>query len=154
MELALPQDFEQDDAPKLLAQARPLLELPPDAELRVEDVTRTARGTRIDFSYTHTVVLDDDALRDVTGIRVPVNAHGALKFNARGTLVAYQIEPADPRQLSAIADHLSKLVANDEVYVAQPGEQVDTEQLRRQGKAWYVEQDAHGIKRLKRAWIS
>ncbi len=154
MALALPRDFESADALQILEQARPILDLTPDAQLHVENVTRTARGTRIDFSYTQRVVLDDNTLCDVAGICVDLRAQGELKFNARGELVQAHVEPADPRQLRAIADHVSKLVANGEVYVPKPGEQIDTEQLRRQGKAWYVEQDAHGYKHLKRAWIS
>ncbi|TAH51366.1 MAG: hypothetical protein EYC68_10625 [Chloroflexota bacterium] len=154
MKLALPGNFKAKDAPRVLDQARPILDLPPDAKLCVENVTTNARGTRIDFSYTQSVALDDDDLREVAGIRVDVNAHGDLKFNAQGNLVSYDVEPADPRQLRAIGDHVSKLVANGQVYVAKRGEQVDPERLRQQGKAWYVEEDAQGNKRLKRAWIS
>lgn len=154
MDILLPKNFDKQDAPQILDQARPILELPPDAELRVENVAKNARGTRIDFSYTQSVTLDDDMLRDVTGIRVDVSSHGDLKFNARGNLVSYKVEPADPRQLRAITDHLSKLVENGQVYVAEPGECIDLEQLRKQGKAWYVQADEQGKKHLKRAWIS
>lgn len=154
MELVLPQDFEQADAPRVLNQARSMLALPPDAELRVENVRQSSRGTRIDFSYTHAVKLEDDTLREAAGICVDVSSHGDLKFNARGNLVSYEVEPADPRQLRAITDHLAKLVASDQVYFAEPGEEIDFEHLRRQGKAWYVQEDAHGNKHLKRAWIA
>jgi hypothetical protein len=154
MEFALPKDFVEDDAPQVLNQARRILELPPDAVLRVENVTKSSRGTRIYFSYTHAVELDDDSLRSAAGVRVDVSSHGDMKFNTQGTLVTFNVEPTDPRQVRAITDNLSKLVENGEVYVAQRGEQVDPERLREQGKAWYVEEDAQGNKRLKRAWIS
>jgi hypothetical protein len=154
MHLVLPKNFDPADAPRVLDEARAILDLPSDAKLRVENVTKNSRGTRIEFSYTHAVVLDDDNLRDAAGVRVDVSSHGGLKFNARGALVSCNVEPADPRQLRAISDHLSKLVANGQVYVAKPGERVDPEQLRRQGKDWYVQQDAQGQKFLKRAWIS
>lgn len=154
MELALPEHFDEADAIQVLDQARAVLDLPPDATFRVENVTRNARGTRIDFSYTLAVVLEDDDLQGVKGIRVDVSSHGLLKFNTRGTLISHQLEPADPRQLRAITDHLSKLVANGQVYIAKPGERIDPDQLRQQGKDWYVQQDAQGKKYLKRAWIS
>lgn len=154
MDLVLPQDFEEDDARQVLDEARLMLELPQDAELRVENVTQNKRGTRIDFTYTHSVELDDDELRGVMGVRVDVSSHGDLKFNARGNLVSYQVEPADPRQLRAISDHLSKLVANGQVYIAKRGERIDLDELRQQGKSWYVEEDVQGKRRLKRAWIS
>ena len=154
MDILLPNDFEREDAPKVLDNARPILELPPDAKLRVENVTQTTRGTRIDFSYTRAITLDDDSLDDVAGIKVDVSSSGDLKFNARGTLISYEVKPADPRELRAITDQLSKLVANGDVYVAKRGEKVDPEQLRQDGKAWYIQEDAQGKKYLKRAWIS
>src|SRR5947207_14963988 len=95
MDLVLPENFETDDVPQILDRARDLLELPPDAKLHVENMTKTARGTRIDFSVTHSIMLDDEALDDVMGLRVDVNSHGALKFNARGGLVSHQVTPAD-----------------------------------------------------------
>lgn len=154
MELALPQDFQVEDAPRVLAQARPLLKIPADTELRVVNVAKTARGTQIDFAYTQEIRLDDDALTDAAGVCVNVSAHGTLKFDARGKLVSHRIETTDPRQLRAMTDHLSKLVANGQIYFAKPGETIDTEMLRQQGKPWYVEQDADGNKYLKRAWMS
>jgi len=154
MELVLPTDFDNSDAPQILDRAREILELPPDAKLRVENVTKTARSTRIDFLVTRAVTLDDEALNDVMGLRVDVNSHGELKFNAQGCLVSHQVAPADPRELRAITDHLSKMVANGQVYVAKQGEKIDPEQLRQQGKAWYIQEDAQGKKVLKRAWVS
>lgn len=154
MEIVLPKDFEAADAPEVLQQARPVLELPPDADLRVEQVARTKRGTRIDFSYTACVALEEAELQDAAGVQVQVTSHGDLQFNARGNLVAYEVQPADPRQLRAIQDHVSKLIANGQVYIAEPGEQVDPETLRAQGKDWYITQDEHGNKQLCRAWMS
>lgn len=154
MELALPDDFQADEASQVLNRAREILDLPPDAELRVENVTRNSHGTRIVFTYTHAVELDDEELQNVAGIRVDVNSHGDLRFDTRGCLLSYNIEPADPSQLRAIGDHLCKLVANDQVYIAIRGEKVDPEVLRQLGKPWYIEEDEQGNKHLKRAWIS
>lgn len=154
MDLVLPANFDTAEAPQILEQAREILKLPPDTQLQVVNVTKSTRGTRIDFSITHSVTLDDQALSGVAGLRVDVHSNGNLRFNARGCLVSYQVKPEDPRELRAITDHLSKLVANGEVYVAQQGEQIDPEQLQRQGKAWYILQDEQGNKVLKRAWIS
>jgi len=154
MDVVLPENFDARDAPKLLDKARPVLELPPDAKLRVENVTRSARGTRIDFTYTIAVALDDGELSEAAGVRVEVSARGDLKFNARGNLVGHDVEPADPRQLRAISDHVSKLVANGQIYIAKKGERVDPDKLRAQGKDWYIVEDEHGHKRLRRAWIA
>jgi len=154
MEIVLPQNFEVADATQVLNQARPMLKLPPDAELRVENVTQTRRSTRIDFSYTTSVALDDDALNQLGEICVQISAHGDLKFDARGYLVAHEVKPTDPRQLRAIRAHVNNLIAKRRIYIAQPGEKVDLEKLRAQGKDWYIAQDEHGAKHLCRAWMS
>lgn len=154
MELVLPKNFQAQDAPDVLKRARPVLDLPPDAELRVENVRKTSRGTRIDFSYTHAVRIENRELCGPKGICVDVSSHGDLRFNARGNLIKFNLAPTDSTQVRALSDHLSKMVAGGQVYVAKRGEQVDTEQLREQGKAWYVEEDAKGNRKLKRAWIS
>jgi hypothetical protein len=154
MDVVLPKDFDANDAPKILDRARRVLDLPNDAQLDVENVTRSARGVRIDFSYTTSVELDNHELRDVAGVRVDIRSHGDLRFNSKGTLVQYQVEPADDTQVRAIRDNLAKLIAADKVYIAEPGENVDPDKLRALGKPWYVEQDAQGRKHLRRAWIS
>ncbi|MDL1896273.1 hypothetical protein FBQ82_08380 [Anaerolineae bacterium CFX7] len=154
MDIVLPKDFEAQDAPQVLAQARPVLELPPNANPRVENVAQTKRGTRIDFSYTACILLDNELSAEVAGAQVPVTSYGDLQFNTRGALVAYEVQPADPRQVRAIRDHVSKLIANDRIYFAAQGEKVDPEKLRAQGKDWYVMQDERGNKQLCRVWIS
>lgn len=152
--MKLPKNFDEQDAPQVLDEARPVLDLPPDAKLRVEHVAKTQRGTRIDFTYTQSVPLEDQALELVSGVCVEISARGDLKFDARGALVAYEIEPADPRQLRAISDNLSKLIANGRIYIAKVGEEVDPDILRAQGKDWYLVQDEKGYKHLHRAWVS
>lgn len=154
MNIVLPKDFEAADAPAVLDRARPVLELPPEANLRVENVAQTKRGTRIDFTYTASVSLDDQDSEEIAGVQVKVTSHGDLQFNAHGTLVAYEVMPADPRELHAIRDHVTKLIANGQVYIAKQGEKVDPEKLRAQGKDWYITEDEEGNKYLSRAWIS
>ncbi len=154
MALELPENFQADDAPAVLDRARSILDLPPDARLHVDDVVQSGRETRIVFSYTVCVELKDLPLPEVADVEVEVTAHGDLRFNAKGNLVACELEPADPRQLRAIRDHIAKLVRSGQVYFAEPGEEVDPERLRKLGKPWYVEQDPDGKKRLVRAWIA
>ncbi|MCC7162569.1 MAG: hypothetical protein IT331_08750 [Anaerolineae bacterium] len=154
MELSLPENFQVQDAPQVLERARPALDLPPDAQVRVENVRKTSRGTRITFSYTHAVKIENQELCDAQDICVEVSSYGDLRFNARGILVTCNVKPTEPEQVRAISDHLNKLVAGGHVYVAKRGEHVDLEQLREQGKSWYLEEDAQGNRKLKRAWIA
>ncbi len=154
MNIVLPENFETEDAPQVLDEARPVLDLPPDAKLHVDNVARTKRGTRIDFTYTMSVPLENGELREMSDVHVEVSSRGDLKFNSHGSLVAYQVEPADQRQLRAIRDNVNKLLASGQIYVAEEGEQVDPDKLRAQGKAWYIIRDEHGNKLLCRAWMS
>ena len=154
MEIVLPKNFEAEDAPEILQKARPVLELPPEAHLRVEHVARSKRGTRIDFSYTACVSLDEKELQEIDGVQVEVTSRGDLQFNAHGSLISYEVQPADPDQVRAIRDHVGKLIANGQIYFAQQGEDVDPATLRAQGKDWYITQDEHGNRHLCRAWIS
>ncbi|HZQ07459.1 MAG TPA: hypothetical protein VFD70_12840 [Anaerolineae bacterium] len=153
MDVTLPHNFDEADAPEVLEEARPVLDLPSDAQLRVENVRKTSRGTDIEFTYTSYVEIDDGELRAVAGVRVQVSAHGDLRFDSKGELVAHEVEPPDP-QVRAIRDQLAKLIASGQVYVAKPGEKVDPDKLRAMGKSWYVEEDEDGNKHLRRAWIS
>jgi hypothetical protein len=45
-------------------------------------------------------------------------------------------------------------VAAGEVYIPNPGEEVDPEKLHALGKSWYLEVDAQGNRYLRRAWIA
>lgn len=153
-QLVLPDDLNEASAAEILNRARDILALPPDATLRVENIIQTQRGTRILFSYTSSVELGGEELREAAGVRVEVRSRGDLRFNRKGDLVRYEVQPADPRQIKAIRDNLSKLLANDQVYVARPGEKVDPAQLAARGKVWYVEEDEAGNKVLRRAFIS
>lgn len=154
MDLAIAKKFDERDAQQILEQARPLLNLPSDAELHLDEISHTARGARICFSYTQSVPLQDGNLGEIAGVCVQVTSHGELRFNARGKLITTNVEPADPGQLHAIGDHLSKMVANGQVYFAKRGEVIDPEQLRQAGKSWYVQEDENGNKHLVRAWIA
>lgn len=152
--VVLPKDSNERDAAAVLDRARETLEIPPNAEIRVENVVRSARGTRVYFTYTTTVELHGEQLEAIGGVRVNVTARGDVRFNSKGTLIKYEIESADSNQLRAVRENLQRLVANDQIYVAAPGEAIDPERLLAEGKVWYVEQDAEGKKLLRRASIS
>jgi hypothetical protein len=77
-----------------------------------------------------------------------------LHFDANGARVSAQVSPPDERHLRLTKDNLRKLATADAIYLASPGEEIDTDALRAQRKSWYVEMDAQGHKRLKRAFMA
>jgi hypothetical protein len=154
MSVQLPQDFQAAQADAVLEAARPALNLPRDVPLRVDAVTQTPRKTEIHFSCTLPVQLTPKGLGDAAGIQVDVSANGSLEFDQRGELVDAQVAPTDPHALDAVRDQVNRLVANDQIYFAAPDEKINPDQLRTQGKPWYVQTDAQGRRRLKRAYIA
>ena len=154
MDLKLPRDFTPAQADAVVERAKPALDLPEDATLRVEQVKQTRRATEIEFTCVVPTSLETQAADKPLRVCVDVNGKGCVKFDATGNLVSAEVKPLDPHQLDAIRDHVSKLVANDQVYVAAPGEKVDVQELRAQGKPWYVQDDEAGRPRLKRAYIA
>lgn len=152
MGLVLPLDFQEEDAPQILEQARALLDLPLEADLHVETVARTRRGTRIEFSCIRTVELDAGPV--IHCVYVEVTGRGRLRFDARGSLVASHVEPPDENQLHTLRVQLERLVESGQIYVAAPGEQVEIGELRARGQSWYVESGPDGKQYLRRAWIA
>ncbi len=154
MELRLPRDFDPARAGEILDRARPQLNLPPDARLEVTQVKTRSRGTQIQFTAQSPTPLSGPNLGPAEGVTVEVNGHGALEFDKQGRLVKASYSPDDPHQLDAVRANLANLAATNQIYVALAGEQVNPDVLRQQGKSWYVEQDADGRRRLKRAFIA
>ncbi len=154
MDIKQPRHLDPAHASQLLESARPQLHVPDDATLRVENVKATARGTNIQFSCNTPVPLEGADLGEASGVSVDVSLKGDLRFDKDGKLVKKKFESPDPQQLDAIRDNVSKLVANEQVYVAQPGEEIDPDKLREAGKPWYVQADENGRLRLKRAYMA
>lgn len=150
----MPKDINPANAGEILDSMRKTLGLPPDAKLQAKGVSQTARGTKISFTYVSSIPLEGESLGDVAGVRVDVSGEGSVTIDSNGKITNQKIESSDPRQLKAIRDNVTKLVANGEVYVPKPGEVVDREWLRTHGKTWYVEQNESGERRLRRAQIA
>ncbi len=137
-----------------IERVRAALDLPPDAPLEFVDVTQNAQGARtVEYSATQ-IKLDGAEFGVANGVTIDEPAAVSLQFDARGALVSSQVTPVDERHLQLVKDQVRKLAAADQVYRAAPGEAIDSDALRAQRKPWYVEKDAQGRKRLKRAYMA
>ncbi len=130
------------------------LGLPPDAPLELQSATQDAQGGRAVEYSAAAMKLEGAEFGAANGVTVDERATISLRFDARGALLSSQITPADTRHLQLVKDQVRKLAAANEIYLAAPGEKIDTDALRAQRKPWYVETDAQGRKRLKRAYMA
>ncbi len=137
-----------------IERVRAALGLPPDAPLEFEGVTQNAQGARAVRYTASQMKLDGAEFGAANGVTVDERANVSLQFDARGALVSSQIAPADERHLQLVKDQIRKLAAADQIYLTAPGEAIDPDALRVQRKPWYVQTDAQGGKRLKRAYMA
>ncbi len=137
-----------------IERVRAALGLPAGVSLEFTHATEGAQGERaVEYSATQ-MKLDGAEFGAANGVTVDERATVSLRFDARGALIASQLTPVDPRHLQLVKDQVRKLAAADEIYLAAPGEKIDPDALRAKGKPWYVEIDAQGVKRLKRAYMA
>lgn len=140
--------------PDFIERVKAALSLPQDAQLELQAATQNAQGERaIEYSATQ-MKLEGAEFGAANGVSVDERAVVSLQFDARGALVAFQINPMDERHLKLVKDQVRKLAVADEIYLAAPGEAIDPDALRAKRKPWYVATDAQGRKRLKRAYMA
>ncbi|MBI5304518.1 MAG: hypothetical protein HY868_20460 [Chloroflexi bacterium] len=138
-----------------IEQVKAALSLPADAELELQNIARgAAGGAAVHYAVTLPVVLTGAEFGAANGVSVDERVSATLNFDARGALASSQVSPVDERHLRLVKDNVRKLAAADEIFLASPGEAVDTDALRAKRQPWYVETDAHARKRLKRAYMA
>ena len=131
------------------------LDLPADAQLQLQNVTHSAQGGAVvEYVVTLPIQIVGAEFGAANGVTVDERVKALLHFDANGARVSSQVSPLDERHLRLTKDNLRKLAASDAIYLAASGAVIDPDALRAQRKSWYVETDAQGHKRLKRAWIA
>lgn len=141
--------------PGFIEQAKSALGLPADAQLELQNVARSVQGgATVEYAVTLPVKIEGAEFGAANGIAVDERTVASLRFDARGVLASSQVNPIDERHLRLVKDNVRKLAAADAIYVTSPGEAADTDVLRIKNKPWYVETDAQGRKRLKRAYMA
>ncbi len=140
---------------EFVERVKAALGLRPGAQLELQSATQDKQGKHtIEYVVTQPITIQGKEFGAADGVVVDERMIASLRFDARGMLVSSQVSPIDARHLQSVKDQIRKLVQADEIYLAQPNEKIDTDALRAQRKPWYVEVDAQGRKRLKRAYIA
>jgi hypothetical protein len=130
------------------------LNLPATAQLELQSATQLAQNEHtVEYSASQ-MKLNGAEFGAADGVTVDERAKVALRFDVRGALVSSQIDPMDEQHLRLVKDQVRKLAVADQIYLAAPGESINVDALRAQRQPWYVETDAQGSKRLKRAFMA
>ena len=147
---------EMDSArdPGFIERVKVALNLPATAQLELQSATQLAPGGHAVEYSSRQMKLTGAEFGAADGVAIDERAKVALQFDARGALVSSQIDPTDEQHLRLVKDQVRKLAAVDQIYRAAPGESINVDALRAQRKPWYVETDAQGSKRLKRAFMA
>lgn len=147
--------LDQAREPAFIAQVKQALNLPADAELQIQNIARGAgAGGSVDYAVTMPVELRGAEFGAANGIAVDEQVTASLEFDARGQLVRSRVSPIDERHLQMVKDNVRKLAAADQIYLAAPNEEIDSDMLRAKRKPWYVVTDAQARKRLRRAYMA
>lgn len=138
-----------------LERVKAVLGLRPGAQLELQRAADDQQGKHIlEYAVTQPVTILGKEFGAANGVIVDERMIASLRFDARGVLVSSRVSPIDAHHLQLVKDQIRKLAQAGEIYLAQPNEKIDADALRAQRKPWYVEVDAQGRKRLKRAYIA
>lgn len=139
---------------EFIKQVKATLDLPTDAQVQLKNVTRDANGVWVEYDITLPIRIVGAELGVANGVTVDEHLTARLRFDARGTRIETQITPLDEQRVRLMKDNVRHLVMMNAIYLAAPDEQVNPDELRARHQAWYIQTDAQGYKRLRRAFIA
>lgn len=139
---------------KFIAQVKAALDLPADAQVQLKNIMRDANGVWVEYDITLPIRIVGAEFGVANGVTVDEHLTARLRFDARGVHVSTQVTPLDEQRLRLLKDNVRKLAKMNAIYLAAPDETIDPDTLRARHQAWYVQTDAQGHKRLRRAFIA
>ncbi|MCX7840189.1 MAG: hypothetical protein N2559_12145 [Anaerolineae bacterium] len=139
---------------EFIEQVKAALNLPADAQVQLKNITRDANGVSVEYDITLPIRIVGAEFGVANGVTVDEHLTARLRFDARGTCVSTQVTPLDEQRLRLLKDNVRKLAKMNAIYLAAPDETIDPDALRARRQAWYVQTDAQGHKRLRRAFIA
>jgi hypothetical protein len=147
-------DLETARDPGFIEQVKAALDLPADAQLQLKNVARDAEGAVVEYAITLPIRIVGAEFGAANGVTIDERVDAWLRFDANGVRADARLTPPDQRRLRLTKDNLRKLAAANAIYLAAPNETIDPDALRARRQAWYIQTDAQGHKRLKRAFIA
>lgn len=152
-ELRLTQEEMARDA-RFIEQVKTALNLPTEAQVQLKNLAHEASGIVVEYDITLPIRIVGTEFGVANGVTVDEHLTARLRFDARGARVATHVTPLDEQRVRLMKDNVRKLAKMNAIYLAAPGEKIDPDTLRARRQAWYIQTDAQGRKRLRRAFIA
>lgn len=152
-ELRLTQEEMARDT-RFIEQVKTMLDLPADAQVRLKNLAREENNILVEYEITLPIHIVGAEFGVANGVTVDEHLTARLRFDARGVRVSTQVTPLDEQRVRLMKDNVRKLAMMNAIYLAAPGEQVNPDELRARHQAWYIQTDAQGYKRLRRAFMT
>lgn len=147
-------DLDAARADAFIARVKRALALPADAHVRLKQIARANDGATVEYDITLPIRIEGSEFGAANGVTVDEHITARFSFDARGVRVSTEITQPDEQRLRALKDNVRKLAAQNAIYLAAPNESINSDALRAQRKAWYIQTDAQGYRRLRRAFIA
>lgn len=127
----------------------------PNLEFRLTRTQTQRDRTRILYYVApHQVAFQGDALGVANGAMATLVDAVVVQVAPDGAVISSQYHQVDRGLIKRVRDHVAKLIARKRVYVAPPGTRIDLTELIARKQPYYVEYDAQGNKRIRRAFIA
>jgi hypothetical protein len=147
-ELHFTGDLDSARQADFLTRVCELLGLPRQVQLKLVGVNRDQSGGHtIDYAATKSIRLNGSEYGVADGVTIEEETTARLYFDAAGRLGSFHLGPFDEHHVQRIRNQVKRLAAADEIAAERPNADPSA-------KPWYVETDARGVKRLKRAHIA
>ncbi len=122
-------------------------------DLAVVDQAFTDSGTTVYLRFARDVILRGRELGEAEGVVILSGGTLSLVFDRKGELSSYTVDDNSEETVKEGKQGLLKELQRGRVYFASPKEKVDKVLLTQLGKAFYVQVDAAGKKRLNRVFL-
>lgn len=152
-ELRLTKEEMARDA-RFIEQVKAALDLPADAQVQLKNLAREEDGILVEYDITLPIRIVGTEFGVANGVTVDEHLSARLRFDGRGARVSTQVTQLDEQRLRLLKDNVRKLATMNAIYVAAPNETINPDTLRARRQAWYIQTDAQGRKRLRRAFIA
>jgi hypothetical protein len=140
--------------PELPSSVRQVLKVS-KREFRLVSEEKKRDQTRVlHYTAPRQIELKGKTLGVASGAVVTVTDAVAVQIDPDGKVVSAHHHKVDRAQEKRIHDHVAKLVERNRVYAAKEGEAIDPDALIDRKQPYYIDYDARGRKRIRRAFIA
>lgn len=121
-------------------------------DLTIVNHHRDGEDTLLFLRFAQDIPIVAEELGEMSGVVIREGGELNLRFDSKGELKSYELEKATGKVTENARRDFSVLLKAKKVYFARYGEKVDVGKLAASGQRFYLQMDASGKKRLRRAY--